>query len=452
MCLKITVQCRTYVGKLIEKVVDSRISDHLSSNALYDPLQSAYRAYHSTETALVKVQDDIMNSLDNGHITVLVLLDLSAAFDTVNHDRLLQRLSSCFGFADNALEWIRSYISDREQVVGIANTTSSPKRLTYGVPQGSVLGPKFFCMYTKPLRHIIIRHGGMLYHIYADDTQLYIRIEISADTEPAASIVKLEDCIEDVRNWMGSNTLKLNDQKTEVIVFGSRYHINKLCDTDLSVKVGSERIKPVSSVRNLGVFQDQHLTMKPHMMKVSKSCYFNIHRISRIRAYLTEKATKTLVNALVTSKLDYGNALLSAANATDLRILQRVQNMCARLIKRIPRRAHITPILKELHWLPFPYRIHYKLILLVYKALNGAAPSYLSSILELQTSSRPRRSTHAGHLVIPKFRTESYGRKRFSVAAPYLWNSLPESLRFSDNIDTFKENLKTHLCNVYYND
>ena len=440
-----------FVGKLIEKVVDSRISDHLSSCNLYDPQQSAYRAFHSTETALVKVQDDIMCSIDNGHVAMLVLLDLSAAFDTVSHELLLQRLSTCFGFSDTALQWIRSYISDREQSVGIDNVTSEPTSLLYGVPQGSVLGPKLFCMYTKPLRHVIIRHGGICYHIYADDCQLYIRIELSAESEPYASITKIQNCIEDIRYWMSCNTLKLNDQKTEVIFFGSRHNLNKLCPHDLTIHVGSDNIRPAKSIRNLGVHQDENLTMKSHIIAISRACYMNIHRISRIRPYLTEKATKTLIEAIVTPKLDYGNALLYSASASDLRALQRVQNMCARVVLKLPRRVHITPYLKELHWIPIPLRIQSKILWLTYKALNGIAPPYLSALLDTQAPSRPRRSAYTRCLPVPKFRTESYGRKRFSVAAPCLWNNLPVHLQSCVTLSSFKSGLKTHLFDNYYN-
>lgn len=162
-----------YVSKILEKVVDACLESHLSLNNLHEEHQSAYRKFHSTQTALLKVQNDILNSFDRNDVTMLVMLDLSAAFDTIDHTTLLHRLQDHFGIAGKPLEWVASYLSDRYQTVTIDGKLSKPVLMKYSVPQGSVLGPKFFTMYTKPVGIICKKHG-LNHHFYADDGKLYL--------------------------------------------------------------------------------------------------------------------------------------------------------------------------------------------------------------------------------------------------------------------------------------
>ena len=162
----------TFISKVIEKVISERLNEHLINNSLLDPLQSAYRDEHSTETVLIKVQNDILSALDAGSSAILLMLDLSAAFDTIDHDILPSRLCNIYGITGNALDWFRSYLTGRIQRVVIEDSVSVDQELDSGVPQGSVLGPRIYCMYTKPVIDIIQRHG-LSHHSYADDAVVY---------------------------------------------------------------------------------------------------------------------------------------------------------------------------------------------------------------------------------------------------------------------------------------
>lgn len=185
-----------FLSKVIEKVVASRLLDHMEANNLLDPMQSAYRKGHSTETALLRVHDDIVSAVDKGHGVCLVLLDLSAAFDTVDHTILLTFLEEHMGLTGPALGLFRSYLSGRSQSVSIDGIRSELSELVYGVPQGSVLGPLEFCIYTLPLG-AILRHYNILYHIYADDTQLYCSIDVRSFDDVLGMI---SNCISDIRS------------------------------------------------------------------------------------------------------------------------------------------------------------------------------------------------------------------------------------------------------------
>ena len=180
-----------------------------------------YRDKHSTETTLIKVQNDILSALDTGSSAVLLMLDLSAAFDTIEFDILLSRLCNVYGITGDALDWFRSYLTGRIQRVVIENAVSGDQQLGFGVPQGSVLVPKIYCMCTKPVSDIIQRHG-LSHHSYADDTQLYMTMDHS-NNNWWDGLARIQLCVSEIREWMNQNMLKLNDDKTELIVYTSKY-------------------------------------------------------------------------------------------------------------------------------------------------------------------------------------------------------------------------------------
>lgn len=437
-----------FLSKILEKVVSRRIEEHLTKNQLHEINQSAYRKFHSTETALLKVQNDILENLDKGDVTVLVMLDLSAAFDTIDHETLLNRLKVNFGFANKSLQWVASYLTDRYQTVCIDGKLSEPVLMKFSVPQGSVLGPKFYTMYTKPVGSIC-REYGLNHHFYADDSQLYLSFKPVDQASKAATITRVEECLKEIISWMNSNMLKLNADKTEVILFSSQKHSKHV--EDLELKVGGSSIRPSKTVRNLGATLDSNMHMDHHVNSVTRTCYGQIRQIGHIRPYLTRDATKTLINSLVTSRLDYCNALLYGVPKSTISKLQNVQNTAARLITKTSRFEHITPILKDLHWLKIHDRIKYKILIQTFKALHGQSPAYMRDLLEVYVPTRNLRSASSATTLVPqKSRTVTYGDRSFKVAAANLWNSLPDSLRIDSSLNSFKRALKTHLFKMFY--
>lgn len=429
-----------FLSKVLEKVVGKQLEAHLERHDLYDNLQSAYRPCHSTETALLRVHHDVVKSLDEGNSVVLVLLDLSAAFDVIDHDILFKRLEYSYGITGDVLLWFKSYLCGRSQCVMVGNTSSGSRRLDTGVPQGSVLGPRIYCLFSRPIGNICRKHG-LLYHCYADDSQVYMVIKPISNQ--AALTDNLEICLKDISNWMSSNLLKLNTDKTEVIVFSSKARSRSM--KHLKLTVGSDIIYPSPCVKNLGVFFDSSLTMEKQVSSVAKSCFYQIRNIGRVRKFLTTDACKTLVHSLVTSRLDYGNALLYGITGGLLGRLQRVQNAAARLITRTRKREHITPVLRDLHWLPVEYRIQYKLLTYVFKALKGDSPQYLQEIVTPYNPTRTLRSSSNILLTGSRTNTATYGNRCFSSASAALWNDLPLSARKCQTLTSFKKVLKTHL-------
>jgi hypothetical protein len=341
------------------------------------------------------------------------------------------------------LQWLKEYLFDRSQSVKIGNTISIPSKLKFGVPQGSILGPLLFTMYTTPLSQLILKYD-VDFHFYADDTQLYLPIDEKSES---SSIVKVENCISEIKEWMSFNKLKFNDEKTEVIIFGNRFQRPKIISDNL--KVGTSTIQPTKCVRNLGVYFDEKLTMKDHIIKVCQACYFHLRNIRKMRHYLDEDITKMLVHAFIISRLDYCNALFSGLPHYLLHKLQKIQNKCARIITCTNNDTHLKPILKDLHWLPVQERIEFKIMCHVLNINNNNAPTYLRDLLEPYRPMRNLRSKDNNLLNILPSKTV-FGERAFSVCAPQLWNRLSIETKNCNTISSFKKRLKTELFRRAY--
>ena len=434
----------SFLSKLIEKAVLSQINEHMIQNSLHTPVQSAYRSGHSTETALLAVQNDILCHLDSGRGVILVLLDLSAAFDTIDHNILMSRLESRIGITGDALKWFKSYLQDRYQCITISGELSKQVQLKYGVPQGSVSGPSDFTSYSGPVFDLASRHGVPV-NLYADDTQLYLPFDLSSPESLNAALEKMENCIGDIRAWMLQNKLQLNSDKTEFLIITPPRHALKFNMPNL--KIGSCKIEPVAHARNLGVIFDNSLKLEKHVSSLVSRTNVHLRNIGRIRHLLSDDAVSKLVHALITSRLDNCNSLLFGLSDTLISKLQRVLNTAARVVTRTKPSSHITPVLRELHWLPIKMRIAFKILVLTYKCLQGEGPIYLQNLILPYSPTRKLRSSDMKLLTVPKTQYKSLGDRSFQYAAAHLWNSLPQPIRESESLASFKTHLKTHLFN-----
>ena len=240
----------------------------------------------------------------------------------------------------------------------------------------------------------------------------------------------------------------LNNDKTELLVLHARHRPQPPLD---SIHIGSDVIPVSSSAKNIGVWFDDVMSMDKQINSICKSAFYHLRNIAKVAKFISSRHCEILVHAFVTSKLDYCNTLLTGLRQDQIKKLQYVQNAAARLLTGSRKHDHITPLLKDLHWLPVSERINFKILLLTFKSINSLAPKYLSDLLTLYRPPRALRSANKSLLVQPRFNLKTYGQRAFSVIAPKLWNALPPDNRTCTCLDTFKAKLKTHLFSTVFN-
>ena len=367
-------------------------------------------------------------------------------------DPLVECLSSWFGVEGMVLDWFRSYLSDRYQCIKIGSVLSDAKRLLYGVPQGSVLGPILFSLYTTPLSNVIQNHPRICFHFYADDPQLYVHLTHNHAT---LAFESLKNCLDDVRKWLSVNKLKLYPDKTEFILFGSKNVRTKL-GKFFPVNILGTLLSPAEAIRNLGVWFDSDFSFSCHVRNICKACFVHIRDLKGLRGYLTRDAALLAANALVGSRLDYCNSLFRSLSALDLRRLQCVHNSLARIVANTTKYSHITPVRKSVHWLPIMHRSIFKVALLVYKFLHSGHPKYFEPFFKPRHSMyRTRRSQSQGVLLeVPHFASIYKSKKHFGLSfaydAPIIWNDLPNDVRSAKFLTSFRKKLKTYLFEKAY--
>ena len=329
---------------------------------------------------------------------------------------------------------------ERSQCLCLESTPIRPT-FRYGVPQGSVLCPALFSDYSSPVASLI-RSFNIIAHCYADDTQLYVPFTPGIDEEEVWN--KLEDCIDALRMWMNKNRLKLNDKKTEFIIFGTSTGLKKVATT--TIRVGQEAISACDKVRNIGAMFDSEMKMDTQVNTMCKSAWFHLYTIGKIRSYLSDDQTKSVVHAYVTPKLDGNNALLVGPRRDYLiDKLQLVQNAAAKIITKSKKFDLVTPLLRQLHWLPISKRITFKVLLLVYKSLNDMGPIYLRDLLIYYKPKREGLRHDPLSLEVPGTELVTYGDRTFRIVAAKAWNQLSKNIRTAKTVDRFKADLKTHL-------
>ena len=369
-----------FFSKLLEKCVLEQLINHLNMYDLLGDCQSAYRQFHGCETALTKVSNDILNNLDRNLSTFIIMLDLSAAFDTVDHSILLERLEKIFHIKGTVLLWFKSYLSNRNFNVKIRCSMSNGVITFYGVPQGSILGPILFLLYISEIERIAKLYGLKL-HMFADDMQLYISFQRS---DILSSISNIEHCLRHIKLWMSTNFLKVNEDKTQFLVISPK---NNHCNmfSDMCISFGGSIVIPSSTATNLGVTLDSNMSMINNINAITSRGYYYLQNFYRVADKLTYCLKVELVTTYILPLLDYCNILLFSATKTYRAKLQKLLNNAVRFIFNLSgkrkRKLPITPYLKKLHILPIESRIIYKACLLVYKSIHGLAPKYLNDLI-----------------------------------------------------------------------
>ena len=424
------------LSKICERVAHDQLTSFLIANQRLSPKQCGNKKWNSTETSILQTTDAILEATDKKQLTATVLLDMSKAFDSVNHGILLSKLQD-IGLSPTAIKWFCSYLQSRYQVVKIHNATSAQLPITCRVPQGSILGPLLFSIYTNDLPNIP-HHSSP--QCYVDDTKLTLNFNLQ---NQANAIAKLNEDLCRISNWTFRNQLLINPSKTVLIIFGSRAMVSKVEDFRLTL-IGKE-ITPATVAKDLGVILDPSLTYHDHIASTVSGCMARLGQINRVKQAFDSTTLNIIINALVFSKLYYCCNVWNNTSEYNLSRIQAVQNFAARIVSNSRKYDHISPILKDLKWLPVRQQLYYRHAIMAFKCMSGCAPASLFSKYIQRATITKRTTRNSQMLNIPLYKTAT-GQRTFYFRTVKLWNSLDSSLKLKPTLQHFIRCLKRSLA------
>lgn len=420
------------LSKVLEKIVAGQLVLHLENKKLLSNTQHGFRRNLSTETALMKVTEEIYKNMDNREISLLILCDLSKAFDSVSHEVLIRKCSELY--IDKF--WFQDYLKDRTQSVCIDNITSTVTNVKYGVPQGSILGPILFLIYVNDISTIM---DDCKLIQYADDSQFVL----SDDIENLPELVKkAEHLLSKVKNYFCNIGLLMNAKKTQCMFIGTHQNISRVPD-DIRIKCGNENIVPCHHVKNLGVHMDRHLTFDVHIDEVCKKVTGILMYISRMSGNFDTQTRTQIVQALALSTINYCSKIWGMANNTQIQRVQKLQNFAAKVaIGGARKYDHVTPIISKLKWLKIKEKCEYDICIAVFNVLRRNLPEWLFTFPTVNQALEHSIITRQGNYLFVQRTKTDIGLRSFKIKGPLLWNQLPKYLTDIVNSNAFKIRLK----------
>jgi len=419
------------LSKILERHVSNHMRDFLETHKLIFKMQSGFRKNHSCETALTAIIDDWIEAINDKKFVGTIFLDLTKAFDLVNHSLLLNKLR-LYGFSGSSVQWFTSYLSNREQKVCVSGHLSSAQPVSAGVPQGSILGPLLFIMYINDLP---LHTKDSSVDMFADDTT------ISAYGKTVLEVHNiLQNNLNSIAEWCIQNSMIPNISKTKSMYLSAS--TNKTISDNLNspaLTMHGESLAYSSTEKLLGVYVDQHLNWKYQVEQTIKKCNSYLYLLLRIKSYLNLHSRKLFFNAYILPHLDYCCTIWGNCSDRLIEAVIKFQKRAARIILDKDFNSPSEELFKELRWMKFPERIKYKKAILVYKSLNNSCPEYLETKFALiQTNHyQTLRSIVNNELAVPTPRLE-FSRKSLCYSGPVIWNTIPKHVRLSNTVETFK--------------
>lgn len=428
------------LSKVLERVMELQMKSYIDAQNVLPAMQSGFRSGYNCTSALCNVTDDIFRACDDNQITVLVLLDYSRAFDTINH-RLLLSIFKYIGFGREAVKLMNSYLSGRSQAVVYGDTISDPLRITKGVPQGSILGPLAFTIYTSfHYKHL----KTCKYHLYADDTQLYCSFPFS-QSEDYYHKINLD--LKEFYKVSVSHNLKINPEKSSVVLFGSKLHRDLFSRTHV-FSLGGESLPYRDNAKNLGIVLDCELRFRLHVTHLLRKAYMSLKIMYPHRRYLPRSVKIMLCDSLVLSHFSYCDTVYGPClDSVDSRRIQKVQNSCLRFIYGIKRPNRVSYKLSETKWLCMHSRRQLHTVCFFYKILVNKSPPYLFDRISFRTDVHNVNIRRKDLLTIPRHRKEIFKRS-FSYNMAHLINKVNKSIGGFSSYSQVKGSYKQYLFNI----
>ena len=426
----------TSISKIFERIFCTRLSAFLTKYQILYHLQFGFRPNHSTQLAMITLLEQIITSLDKGHFTIGIFLDFSKAFDTVNHQILLQKLE-CYGIRGIANTWVASYLSDRQQFTTYNGKKSPISNITCGVPQGSILGPILFLIYINDLGTISNKISTIM---FADDSNVFSSGPNLKDIE---SLMNAEIPI--LVDWLRANRLSLNIDKTHVMVFGPP---RKTLSATVDIKIEGRTLDLVKSTKFLGLILDSGLTWKQHILHLSKKIAKAIGIISLAKQTLSQKSLIQLYYSFVYPHLTYCTIIWGKSYNSTIWPVYRLQKIALRIIGNLPRRDSSKIFCKEFKLLRFPEIYILSISTFMYNYTNSLLPPTLNDLFQKNQNVHNHRTRIRDQLRAPRTHSK-YAENFVSNQGVKIWNNLLTQIDVHTSLPIFKKSVKSHLLSAY---
>ena len=419
------------IGKVMEKVVYDQVHEYLLEHNLLTSCQSGFRPKHSTQSALLNVTDKWMSAIDNGELVGLVMIDLKKAFDCVDHSILLKKLA-LYGFDTAVVKWFENYLcSERKQYTCINGMSSDVRNVKCGVPQGSLLGPVLFSLYTNDLPNKV---NNCQMSLYADDTCLFC-----SGSDPKQIIDTLNDDLKEISVWLKENKLVVNAKKCETMIIGTKPKLKK-CNNHFNeypVYIDSTVVKRVSTCKYLGIYIDENLLWNKQIEHLKSKVVKSLYLLKRIRPYIDERIALLFYKSVIQSHFDYCCVVWGNTCRTYCKQLQILQNRSLRIVMKVDYLFSTNQLYASLHLDKLHTRRTKQLAKIMYQSEKRMGPPYLSELFIRRESHYQTRSGEAQlELIRPK---TNYGKRRFIYQGAKLWNSLVNRISSQTSLAVFKK-------------
>jgi hypothetical protein len=423
------------ISKIMERILYTQLYEYLSANNILSEHQFGFRKFHPTATALLDCTNDWYINMDRKLFNLVVFVDLKKAFDTVDHEILLQKLK-LIGITGSAFLLLKSYLTGRTQRCEVNGSISGEKDVKCGVPQGSILGPLFFLLYINDLPACLSKTKPRL---FADDTNITAAGKCLSDLEDAVN-----SDLEMLRKWLRANKLSLNVAKTEFQIIGTKRMLKKASAQQLKIHIQNIPIKQVFQCKTLGVTVDENLCWKSNTDSICKKISSGIYALKRIKEYVDKKTLVSVYNAIIQPYFSYCCEVWNTFGETQSTRLQKLHNRAARVIASVPNEVDQQTVLNILGWEPLKEQRVKAKAKTMFKTLNNMGPNCLKELFTFKKEILNRSLRNSSSTIrLPKPNTNNM-KKSFMYDGASIWNSLPKKIRESDSLSSFKRKIATY--------